>query len=71
MLESKGIVVGNGQDYAWAKQGMIFPFLEFMDRCVYMCVCVNDFGWLVLTGCKLSSLIQIPGADAIVQEQTE
>lgn len=23
-----------GQDYAWAKQGMIFPFLKFMDRCV-------------------------------------
>lgn len=24
----------NGQDYAWVKQGMIFPFKEFMDRCV-------------------------------------
>lgn len=22
------------QDYAWVKQGMIFPFAEFMDRCV-------------------------------------
>ena len=30
--------MGTWQDYAWAKQGMVFPFLEFMDRCV--CVCV-------------------------------
>lgn len=24
----------DGQDYAWVKQGMIFPFMEFMDRYV-------------------------------------
>lgn len=22
------------QDYAWVKQGMVFPFSEFLDRCV-------------------------------------
>uniref|UniRef100_A0A0R0EQU1 Histone-lysine N-methyltransferase n=2 Tax=Glycine subgen. Soja TaxID=1462606 RepID=A0A0R0EQU1_SOYBN len=26
--------IGKQRDYAWVKQGMIFPFLEFMDRCV-------------------------------------
>ncbi|CAJ1877047.1 unnamed protein product [Sphenostylis stenocarpa] len=28
----------DGQDYAWVKQGMIFPFWEFMDRYVYVAV---------------------------------
>lgn len=26
------LVNTDGQDYAWVKQGMIFPFMEFMDR---------------------------------------
>jgi hypothetical protein len=29
-----------GQDYAWVKQGMIFPFMEFMDR--YVAKFFND-----------------------------
>jgi hypothetical protein len=31
------------QDYAWAKQGMVFPFLEFMDRFVSVCVILVVF----------------------------
>lgn len=64
--------MGTWQDYAWAKQGMVFPFLEFMDRFVFVC----DFGccsackniWLVFAHIK-NNLVQIPGADPIVQDQ--
>lgn len=45
VLISKRIM--NWQDYAWVKQGMIFPFSEFMNRCVWLdgssrsCFCWN------------------------------
>jgi len=37
----------NGQDYAWVKQGMVFPFAEFMDRCVWLHgTCYSCFCWI-------------------------
>lgn len=45
---------GNEQDYAWVKQGMIFPFIDNIDRCVMFCtfffvryLLVYVFIWLV------------------------
>lgn len=26
----------SGQDYAWIKGGMIFPFVDYVDRCLYI-----------------------------------
>lgn len=26
----------NVQDYAWVKRGMIFPFVDYVDRCVIL-----------------------------------
>jgi hypothetical protein len=34
LVHFKLMLNGNEQDYAWVKQGMIFPFAEFMDRYV-------------------------------------
>jgi hypothetical protein len=32
------------QDYAWVKRGMIFPFMEYVDRCVLVGAFLNcDF----------------------------
>ena len=55
------------QDYAWVKQGMLFPFLEYMDRCV-------EFEFLTLLWLlellgmfyQPFSLAQVSGADEVV-----
>lgn len=33
------------QDYAWVKQGMIFPFIDNVDRCVIDSFVVLVFVW--------------------------
>lgn len=42
IINNYGTLNGLGQDYAWVKRGMIFPFMDFVDRCVachYCWVC--------------------------------
>ena len=28
------------QDYAWVQRGMIFPFMDFVDRCVVIVIVI-------------------------------
>jgi hypothetical protein len=45
VIANYGKLNDHDQDYAWVQRGMIFPFMDFLDRCVTChCFCCR-IGW--------------------------